>query len=148
MTMKTQNWLRFLRNMQTFYYTFEKYVHQTFNDKSPLLLATSLCLSFVSVMKFALSNIPVSTKNEIRWKISKYCVILHQPIMHTTPVYLCVINTANWSQQCNHLPSLTLWSARDLMSPACLNALKRSCWPKNRFFFKQRRFIYISNKNT
>jgi hypothetical protein len=26
-------------------YIFKKYVHQTFNDKSPLLLATSLCLS-------------------------------------------------------------------------------------------------------
>jgi hypothetical protein len=37
------------------YYIFKKYVHQTCNDKSPLLLATSLCLPLVSVMKFALS---------------------------------------------------------------------------------------------
>jgi len=36
------------------YYIFKKYVHQTFDDKSLLLLATSLCLSLVSVMKFAL----------------------------------------------------------------------------------------------
>jgi len=38
------------------YYVFKKYVHQTFNDKSPLLLATSLCLSLVSVMKFVLNK--------------------------------------------------------------------------------------------
>jgi len=55
MTMKNQNWLRFLRNPQTFI-IFKKYVHQTFNDKSPLLLANSLCLSLVFVMKFALSK--------------------------------------------------------------------------------------------
>jgi len=29
------------------YCIFKKYVHQTCNDKSPLLLATSLCLSLV-----------------------------------------------------------------------------------------------------
>ena len=38
------------------YYIFKKYVHQTFNDKNPLLLATSLCLLLVSVVKFALSK--------------------------------------------------------------------------------------------
>ena len=43
MKMKTQNWLRFLRNPQTFLiyiyiYIFKKYVHQTFIDKSPLIL--------------------------------------------------------------------------------------------------------------
>jgi hypothetical protein len=38
------------------YYTIKKFVHQTCNDRSPLLLATSLCLSVVSVMRFALNK--------------------------------------------------------------------------------------------
>ena len=38
------------------YYVFKKYVQQTYDDKSALLFATSLCLSLVSVMKVALSK--------------------------------------------------------------------------------------------
>jgi hypothetical protein len=38
------------------YCIFKKNVHETFNDRSPLLLATSLWLSLVSLMKFALSK--------------------------------------------------------------------------------------------
>jgi len=38
------------------YYIFKKYVHHTFNNKSPLLRATSLFLLLVSIMKFALSK--------------------------------------------------------------------------------------------
>ena len=38
------------------YYIFKKYVHQTFNNKSLLLLVTFLCLSLVSIMKFVLSK--------------------------------------------------------------------------------------------
>jgi len=37
--------------MNIVYYIFKKYVHQTFNDKSPLLLATSLCLSLVWLLR-------------------------------------------------------------------------------------------------
>ena len=33
------------------YYIFKKYVHQTLNDKNPRLLATSLCLSLVWLLR-------------------------------------------------------------------------------------------------
>ena len=46
----------FSKKSANIYYIFKKYVHQTLNDKIPLLLATSLCLSLVSVMKFVLSK--------------------------------------------------------------------------------------------
>ena len=49
---------------------FQKYVHQTCNDRSPLLLTTSPCLSLVFVIKSALRKYVhvyrISTKNEIR----------------------------------------------------------------------------------
>ena len=55
MTMKTQLAMVSKKSANV-YYIFKKYVQQTCKDKSPFLLATSLCLSLVSVMKFALSK--------------------------------------------------------------------------------------------
>ena len=48
------------------YYIFKKYVHQTFKDKSELLLATSFCLSLVSVMKLALSKYIYKKRNALK----------------------------------------------------------------------------------
>jgi len=47
MTMKIMKLATVSKKTANFYYIFKKYVYQTCNDKSPLLLAISLCLSLV-----------------------------------------------------------------------------------------------------
>jgi len=63
MAMKIQKFFTFCKKSDKLYIKFKKHIRQTFNDKSPLLLATSLCLSLVSVVK--LRQVNISTENYI-----------------------------------------------------------------------------------
>jgi len=58
-------------------------MQQIFNNKNPLLLAISLCLSLVSVMKFGVCK--CIYWKWVRWKISKHCVYCISPSCTTQP---------------------------------------------------------------